>query len=472
MKKVVFFSFVLGVMCVLPNVSMAQSWNIIYGGDYIPTLPPGVGQQLQAKDVTNPFDWTMWSGGGALVPTGSPNFVWLRDSVASSGQKWDEAEDGTASLDINFPSGGTLVVRLRRPGGAVGVGDIDCFDIRNNGQAFGIRIGENNGISFNDGSSTVIPASSLTNGLDGWHVFRFTWAVESGVLRVITYVDGNTTPIDSHLTSRAETSGNYRCKLGSGSSATGEYYLDWLLLTDDGAYAPGAGPAMPAGGYVENSPGAPVATFTPGPPTATPTATGTPTPCQVGALCNGSFDSGALSPWVAYGGASDAISGPVTFCGINPHSDGFMSLRAASGSATSADYYQQVNNYQATQAMVSCYVAVDCNPSHKEHGLIGIDPLGGTDVNAASIVWSATLDAPGGNSWVQKSVGPVNTTPNSTITVWFRHVHVYPQPLGDTWNITAFDDFALTTPTPAASPTPEPTIDASELQRRYWNPYK
>lgn len=467
MRKLSFFFLAFSIFCTLSGPSSAQVWNIVYGGDYIPTLPPGVGQQLQAKDVVNPFDWTQWSGGGALVPTGSPGFIHLYDNVAASGQKWDEAEDATTGLDTSFPLGGTLVTRLRRPAGAVGVGDVDSFVIQNQGQAVGIRIGEGNGISFNDGSGVVIPAGSLTNGLDGWHVFRFTWAPESGVLRVNTYVDGVATPVDSHLTNRT---GPQTWKLGSSSNGTGEYYLDWLLVTDDGAFAPGTGPAMPAGGYVENSPGAPVATFTPGPPTATPQPTSTPTPCAVGELCNGGFDSGSLTPWIAAGPSTIGLSGPVGFCSISPYTGGFMNIHVVSGGEATGAYYQQVASYPHSQALLSCRFAADCNPGHTEYGRIGIDPNGGTNVNAPSIVWSGNLDAAGGNIWELKSVGPVNVTPNSTITVWFEHNHTVPST--DGWNITAFDDFSLAPSLTTPTPTPEPTVIQSNLQRNMWDPYK
>jgi len=416
-----------------------QDWNIVYEGDYAPSLPPAAGQDLQGRDLGNPFAPVLQADDGSQVPTASPGYIHYEDSVGASGQKWTEAEAAPdARLNQAFPNGGTMIFRIRRPAGSVGVGDIRSFSVKSSvGDQFSAQVGRDNGLYIETGG-TGEGAVDVGN-LGSWNVYRVTYQPEGGAFRVKVYVNGSTTAATDTLTASDTSTDEW--KMGSSSDGTGEYDLDWLLVTDDGAFQPGTGPLLPAG-FDEGYTGPIEPTWTPAPPTATPTVTPTTTPCIAGNICNGGFESGILDPWVSVGPETRDPSGPTNLCTIDPQAGSFMSLHASNYGEVDGSYYQQVVGFPGTAAIFSCYIAVDCNSDHEEYGLIGIDPDGGTDPAAASIVWSDPLDAPGGNTWSKKVLGPVTTTPGSTITVWFQHVHA-PGGGTDTFNITAFDSFEL-----------------------------
>lgn len=270
------------------GTASAQSWNITYAGDYVPGATPAAGEDLQVRDAGNPFDPVVQSNDGAQVPAGSPSYLHFEDSVSAQDQKWDEADPAPSTeLDESFAAGGTMVMRIRRVVGAVGVGNVRCVDIRSSvGDRCSIQVGRDNGVfieSVNGGGGAI----NIGN-ISDWHVYRFTFTPEGGAFRIRAYVDGNTTAATDTVTAWNTTDNQW--KLGSGSFETGEYDLDWLLVTDDGAFPPGSGPLLPPDfdeGYI--GPWEP--TWTPGP---------TPTPKPPGVVTNGDFETGDLTGWTRY----------------------------------------------------------------------------------------------------------------------------------------------------------------------------
>ena len=81
--------------------------------------------------------------------------------------------------------------------------------------------------------------------LFSWHTIRI--AVNGDYSTV--YLDENTDPIISGLTTSA-TDANY-IKVGDGSGETIGGYMDWCILSLKGAFAPGEGPAIPEGLFID-----------------------------------------------------------------------------------------------------------------------------------------------------------------------------------------------------------------------------
>lgn len=420
----------VAVASVLVLPTFAQSWSIVFDGSYRPGTVAGPGQDLVVH-ADNPLDQSLRPNDGAQVPVSAPSYLHFEDGSSSSGQKWDEYRPASGTdMDYAWPDGGTVVFRVRRRAGAVGRGDINAMEFVIPGveRFFHVRFGPSAG-SAPDMFLLLDPfyETGAYAGVDltGWTVLRLAFAPEGGDLRVRVYAGGNTSPV---IDTRAVlgSAGDAYWKMGSSSSGTGEYDLDWLLASDDGAFAPDAGPALPAG-FDEGYAGPFQPTWTPAPPKPTPV------------LRNGGWESGENAPWVASVGPGLGERAPATstFCGIRPRTGFFMSAHAANLSTAEGFYYQKTYGLPATDVTLTCWVATDCNGGNDAVRL-GVDSTGGTDYLSETIRWSPALRAPGGNVWERKTFGPVPVTPFVPFTVWLHHAHVAGE-----WNITCIDDVAL-----------------------------
>lgn len=434
----------LGATLLIPAAALGQSWQVEFDGGYIPTDPPGAGDDLQRGD-DNPFDPTLQLNDGAELPVGSESYMNFVDTSTDSGQKWDEYNADHTSLNEAFPSGGTMVFRARRPTGAAGTGDATLFNIENNGNRFQVWLGYNGGLHYNDGSNGGSGTTvTVPGGLDAWNVYRINWAPGVGGLRIRTFINGDINYVDEHL---ATNGGTEQWKMGSSSGGTGEYELDWLLLTSDGAYSPGAGPVLPAG-YNEGFTGP---TPTPEPPTPTPTITPTPTPCGPENVCNGSFETGDLSFWEATdtGGTGDGatVTGS-TFGNVVAYDGIYAWFSAANGGAKDAAIYQHVpvvpgGIYQAQAYTHNGGAGAADRPDNASRIGVSDGALTEPDVDTKWSNWNTAQ-----LQWEQ-IVAPPLTASGATITV-FLEIDQTPVEPGIDWNLNRIDAVELLKFSPAS----------------------
>lgn len=428
-------------------MALAQSWQVEFNGSYIPTDPPGVGEDLQLSD-DNDFDPTLESNDGAELPVGSESYLTFFDNLEDTGpalEKWDEFNADHTTLNEAFPTGGTMVFRVRRPVGAAGNGDATVFNIENNGNRFQIRIGQDGGLHFNDGSNGGAGTTvSVSAGLENWNVYRINWEPGTSGLRLRTFINGDINYVDEHI---AVDGGTEQWKMGSTTNGTGEYDLDWLLLTSDGAFSPGNGPSPPAG-YNEGFTGP---TPTPELPTPTPTITPTPTPCGPENVCNGSFETGTLTEWAATdtGGTGDgATDTGSTFRNVDAYDGTYAWFSAANGGTKDAAIYQQVEVipgevYQAQAWTHNGGAGTADLPDNSSR--IGLSDGALTEPDA-NTQWSASATAQSG--WEQ-IVAPAVTASGTTITVFLEMDHVAPES-GLSWNLNRVDAVDLLKFSPAS----------------------
>lgn len=193
------------------------------------------------------------------------------------------------------------------------------------------------------------------------------------------------------------------------------------------------------------------------PPTSTPTASPTATPTATcpadpsDALVNGSFETG-IEPWVAFGSTGQQETEDY-FGVLNFHGNYFYGV-ARNGVVSDGGRYQKMTWCGGNTAVASVWINTINTTTTQQGNRIGIDPLGGSNPGAASVVWSSYARSDAG--WTQIDTGNVAVTPNSTITVFLQHDQE--SGAGSYWNINAFDLAEIggtVNPTP---PTVAPTV--------------
>lgn len=262
-KKRFYGAFILW-FAVLPPASLGQTaWDVVYDGDYIPQITAGPEEDLY-RSQTNDFEpGALMSGDGSEAPQGTPGFMRMVDDQTGQKSHRYEVKPGI-TFDYSCPDGCTFVTRCRRRPGAVGTGDWDAWKFKHDGASqFFIGIGHWDGASYHNAISieptggTIRYAGEDDPGVTDWHTWRIAYYNDGGVSHVTVYVDGNATPVHSSTLDGGTTIGGLIQTVAQ-TSQTGEFDIDWVLITDDGDFAPDdpQSPALPPG-HTEAAPPSP-----------------------------------------------------------------------------------------------------------------------------------------------------------------------------------------------------------------------
>ena len=150
---------------------------------------------------------------------------------------------------------------------------------------------------------------------------------------------------------------------------------------------------------------------------------------------NAGFEAGSMQDWTPFGTTDGAQAG-TWFGGITARSGSWFCGAAANFGAKNGGAYQRFHSTPGQRVRAGARIR-----TYREGGSagnttcrIGIDPSGGTNPAAASVVWSEALENQG--SWRPLCV-EADATAN-TVTVFLRHDQSAP-----TWNVSCFDDVAV-----------------------------
>jgi len=148
-------------------------------------------------------------------------------------------EDGKQAYKITPDAwtGFTLVTRLMGHPEPDSLDRLFDFEVRNGDS--GLR--EKLYINYDNSVELDNADTSAVYDVSGWHIYRFTM---SGA-EINVYIDENPDPILTGITTN--TASSYELKVADCSGAKEGAIVDWITWTLEGAYAPGDGPALPAG---------------------------------------------------------------------------------------------------------------------------------------------------------------------------------------------------------------------------------
>jgi len=162
-------------------------------------------------------------------------------------------------------------------------------------------------------------------------------------------------------------------------------------------------------------------------------------------LVNPGFETGNYSGWVRVGttgmrfdGVSQPYFGPAT-----PHEG----IRMGGAAASYSNAKHNTHIYQIFAAPAGPVTVSGWGHSWNQDGgvpgnpaitqvLIGWDPMGGTDPDAASVVWADPISAT--NQWEQRTINGVSPGGNNTVFARVQHTFAIE------WNVTYVDDFTAT----------------------------
>lgn len=179
-------------------------------------------------------------------------------------------------------------------------------------------------------------------------------------------------------------------------------------------------------------------------------------------LRNPGFEDGTgQTAWTRYGqfdsgGNSGIQSG--NFFEIYPHSGTYFAGSAASWGTKNGGFYQRVTGFSAGQlwkftAWVNTYNKGSL-PSDTNNR-VGIDPLGGTNPTASTIVWSQRAST----QYAWQQIGTAAVTATSALTFFIEAQQL----LGVEWNLNAFDDCAIGQVSSVSVPQALGTADGNEI---------
>ena len=201
-------------------------------------------------------------------------------------------------------------------------------------------------------------------------------------------------------------------------------------------------PALPAGQYTVIAEGT---GFVPSAPRAvTIVAEGTATedfvlegaPSGVPAIQNPGFETGDLTGWASWGQVDGVQSGS-WFANISAHGGSCFLGTATNWDCKNGGVYQQVAVTRGRKYTIEVWSRTFRSgvPEGLVGNRLGADPLGGTDPDAVSIVWSPFTES--NASWQKLSITVTAARP--VLTVFLQHR----QPCEGEWHINCFDDAAI-----------------------------
>ena len=163
-------------------------------------------------------------------------------------------------------------------------------------------------------------------------------------------------------------------------------------------------------------------------------------------LANPGFESGNFSSWTVWGNVDGVHSG-TWLGGIGPHSGSFFEGTAANWGAKNGGLYQRVSAEAGTQyeARVWSNIYWIGGTPANTRSRVGIDPAGGRNPGAASVVWSGWHNNPAAGTtqaWEQLSASAVVSGSLVTIFIEFEQ-DLVGNPEGGQWHINCFDDAVI-----------------------------
>ena len=162
-------------------------------------------------------------------------------------------------------------------------------------------------------------------------------------------------------------------------------------------------------------------------------------------LRNGGFEDGAAAGqppagWTLFGRTDGSHTGE-WFSGLRPVQGKTLLAAAAHHEVKNGGAYQRLVWRGGTRVNASVFVATPGDSTRSSGCRIGLDPTGGTDPAAASIVWSDWARSP---TWKRIETGPVAVrSADRHITIFLAHRHALD---GGRFNVTGFDACVLEDP--------------------------
>lgn len=174
-------------------------------------------------------------------------------------------------------------------------------------------------------------------------------------------------------------------------------------------------------------------------------------------LANPGFEEGDLSGWTTWGQVDGVQTGP-WFGGIEAHSGDYFEGSAANWGTKNGGLYQRVA-VQPGQTYVgrvwSCLYWIGGTEADTR-SRIGLDPTGGTNPGAGSVIWSEwdTWGEEGTpQHWEELSVEAAASGAYMTLFLEFEQ-NLVANPPGGQWHINCFDDAELRTTGPILTTSP------------------
>jgi hypothetical protein len=152
-------------------------------------------------------------------------------------------------------------------------------------------------------------------------------------------------------------------------------------------------------------------------------------------LRNVEFEDSDLTGWTRWGDVDGVQAGPWFFDIASQDGGRFLGTAVNCG-AKDGGIFQTVGARAGATVTASARVLTYRDGAAPISGRVGIDPTGGTDPRAASVVWSEPVET--GGLWREASVSA--TAAGDRVTVFLAH----DQDAANRWNVSAFDTVTLT----------------------------
>jgi len=148
--------------------------------------------------------------------------------------------------------------------------------------------------------------------------------------------------------------------------------------------------------------------------------------------------------WTPFGQTDGTCVGQ-WLAGNRPRQGNAMFGVAAHYETKNGGIYQKIKWQGGRHAQAAVYILTQGDSTHSSGCTIGLDPTGGTNPKATSVVWS---DPARSNTWKRIETPVVEVPANNELTVFLAHKHAQD---GQQFNVTAFDACTLEDPDTAAN---------------------
>ncbi|MCC7368390.1 MAG: carboxypeptidase regulatory-like domain-containing protein [Chloroflexi bacterium] len=181
--------------------------------------------------------------------------------------------------------------------------------------------------------------------------------------------------------------------------------------------------------------------FVPETMTRVPVAAGTQTPLAIRlpaepspTLRNPGFDDDDLSGWTAWGDVDGTQAGP-WFFGIEAAAGARFVGTAVNCGAKDGGLYQTVSTTPGTLVTVEAATLTRRDGAAPIANRVGVDPWGGADPRAATIIWSEPVETH--SAWQRITLAVQAESDRVTVFLAFD------QDAANPWNVSAFDDIRM-----------------------------